>query len=474
MAASVLSPTHRRLTVGLIAAITLVGFENLGVTTAMPEAAKQLGGERWYGWAFAAAMLGQLVALAASGADVDSRGPKRSFLAGLAALLVGLVIGSIATHIAQLLIARFIVGVGAGAVFTCSYAVIGLGYDEEIRPKMLAVTSSAWVVPGLVGPSVAGWLTDTYSWRWVLAGVIPIVPIAAFVVGPGLNRLSRPSSTVGPDLVAELSDGSPAEQEPFWTLTGPQRTLRAVACAICAVVVLGGLSAVDRPLVVAGCAATGLAGLVVVLRSGLVPRATLRAAPGLGAVVVASACLLGAFTGSEAFVPLALQRLRGLSSTEAGFAISAGTITWFLGSWLHSRNVEAMRNPLRARLAVGLLATGFAGVALLAVDSMPTVVSIIMWGAGGLGMGLAYNLLSERPFQLVDTAQIGIVGSAVQIANALGSSLAAGIGGALVAATEVNGEATGRGIAWALSTQIVTAAGCAALLGRALAKTGTE
>jgi hypothetical protein len=97
----------------------------------------------------------------------------------------------------------------------------------------------------------------------------------------------------------------------------------------------------------------------------------------------------------------------------------------------------------------------------------------VMWGLGGVGMGLTFNTLSERPFQLVDAARIGIVGSAVQIAGALGSSLATGVGGAFVAAFEVNDEATAPGIAWAMATQVVALVGCAAVVGRSLAGDST-
>ncbi len=457
MSDGVLSPERRWLTIGLIAGITLVGFETLGVTTAMPEAAKELGGESWYGGAFALAMLGQLVANVAAGSDGDRHGPRRGYLAGMALLALGLVLGAVADHIAVLLFTRLIVGLGAGAVFTLGYATIGLAYPEHLRARVLAAVSSAWVVPGLVGPSVAGWVTDTWSWRWVLAGVLPIVPLAAAVVSPAMKGLR-----------AESAPGAPPDDEAFWTLAPRRRTGLAALAAIGAAAALGGLLAVDRPVLLVLGVAGGVGLLGWSLRAGLVPRAALRAAPGLGSVFLASAALLAAFTGAEAFVPLALQRLRDLSSTAAGVAISAGTVTWFIGSWLQSRHTERMRHAGRLRAALCLLGAGIAGMAMLAWSAWPTWLAVVVWGIGGIGQGLVFNTIQERPFQLVDESRIGMVSGAIQVGNSLGAGLAAGVGGALVAGFERGGEATATGLAGAMGLQVVTLGLCALTMRRML------
>lgn len=458
MTDGLLAPQRRWLTIGLIAGITLVGFETLGVTTAMPEAARELGGERWYGGAFALALLGQLVANVAAGSDADRHGPRRGYLAGMALLALGLVLGAVADSIAMLLVTRLIVGLGAGAVFTLGYAAIGLAYPEELRPKILAAVSSAWVVPGLVGPSLAGWVTDTWSWRWVLAGVLPIVPLAAAVVAPAMRGLR-----------SEAVVGEPPDTQPFWTMEPRRRTALAALAAIGSAGALGGLLAVDRPVLLVAGVVGGGAVLVGSLRAGLLPREVLRAAPGLGSVFLASAALLGAFAGAEAFVPLALQRLRDLSSTAAGVAISAGTVTWFVGSWLQARDPDRMRHAGRLRGALLLLGSGIAAMGLLAWAGMPTWLAVVVWGIGGIGQGLVFNTIQSRPFELVDPTRIGVVSGALQVANSLGAGLATGLGGAIVAAFERGGEATATGIGGAMALQVVTLMLCALTMRRMLA-----
>src|SRR5260370_37109329 len=61
---------------------------------------------------------------------------------------------------------------------------------------MLAVLSSAWIVPGLIGPALAGVVADFVGWRWVFLGLVPILPLATGLVLPALRKLA-PSMASG-------------------------------------------------------------------------------------------------------------------------------------------------------------------------------------------------------------------------------------------------------------------------------------
>ena len=84
---------------------------------------------------------------------------------------------------------RVMQGLGAGAISSITYVVIARGYAAEAQPRMIAVISSAWVVPGLVGPALAGWVAEVHSWRWVFLGLAPLLPLAAIALAPPLRRL---------------------------------------------------------------------------------------------------------------------------------------------------------------------------------------------------------------------------------------------------------------------------------------------
>ena len=84
----------------------------------------------------------------------------------------------------MLLAGRLVAGLGGGLLTVAIYVVIGRAYPGELRPRVFSWISAAWVLPSLVGPPVAGWLAETFSWRWVfLVVVAPVVVTMAVVAG---------------------------------------------------------------------------------------------------------------------------------------------------------------------------------------------------------------------------------------------------------------------------------------------------
>ena len=186
-----------------------------------------------------------------------------------------------------LVLARAVQGFGMGLAIVSVYVVIGRAFPDHLRPRAFAILSAAWVLPAIIGPLVAGFLTDHFSWRWVFWAVVP------FVVPPLLLLVPR---------VAEFG-GSTGD--------GPPRRGRIRV----AIVAATGLAMLQQAGTIRGVAGAGLAvvGLVLLLPSlrHLLPAGALRFARGLPTVVVMRGILAGAFFAGEAFVPLALQTERG-------------------------------------------------------------------------------------------------------------------------------------------------------------------
>src|SRR5437016_4651379 len=158
-----LDAQRRALTVGLVLVITMVAFEALAVATALPKTVDDLGGVSLYGWAFSAFMLANLIGITVAGHQADARGPAPPLFAGLVLFGAGLVICGAAPSMVVVVAGRAVQGLGAGAVPAVAYVAIGRGYPEALRPRMFAVMSSAWVVPGIVGPGVAGFGAEALS-----------------------------------------------------------------------------------------------------------------------------------------------------------------------------------------------------------------------------------------------------------------------------------------------------------------------
>src|SRR3984957_7220746 len=138
-AGGIWAPAHRRLTVGLVLAVTFVAFEALAVATILPVGGRQLGDLRLYGWVFSAFLLASLIGIALAGTRADLGPLGRPMLAGLVLFAVGLVIGGTAPDMLVLVAGRAVQGLGAGVVPAVAYVAISRCYAEEARPRMFAV-----------------------------------------------------------------------------------------------------------------------------------------------------------------------------------------------------------------------------------------------------------------------------------------------------------------------------------------------
>ena len=172
---------RRALKVGLVSVVTLVAFESLAVTTILPEVERDLGGIAWYGWVTAAFFFGTMIGIVFAGEQADRRGAGPPYLLGLVLFAVGLLVCGFAPGMPVLVVGRFIQGFGAGVVPAIGYVAIGRAFDVDERPRMFAILSTAWVVPGLVGPVLAERIAEGVGWRWVFLGLVPLVACAGRV-----------------------------------------------------------------------------------------------------------------------------------------------------------------------------------------------------------------------------------------------------------------------------------------------------
>lgn len=166
---------YRALTIGIILAVTTVAFEGLAITTIAPSVAQQLHGLHLYGWIFSAFLLAQIIGTMIIGQLINKNGVFASFVVSILFFVIGIVIAATSVNMVMLIAGRVFQGFGAGAIITCVYYNITLGYPDELRTKILATFSSAYVLPALVGPYIAGFLAEFLSWRIVFWLVVPLI-----------------------------------------------------------------------------------------------------------------------------------------------------------------------------------------------------------------------------------------------------------------------------------------------------------
>lgn len=427
------APERRTLTVGLVATITLVAFESISVATAMPEVAADLGGVSLYGWVFSAYMLGNLVGIVVAGRRADATGPAPPYAAGLSLFAVGLLIAGFAPSMPVLVVGRLVQGLGAGAVPATAYVTIGRAFPEDARPRMMAVLSSAWVVPAIAGPAVAGVITETVGWRWVFLGLLPLVAVSGVIAVRALSPLGPPP------------DATPVAGE---------HILDAIRVAGGTALVLGAISA---PLILAVplFAVGALTGVPPLRR--LLPAGTFFATTPLAAAVAARFAINFVFFGAEAFVPFTLNELRGTSTAYAGLPLTASALGWTAGAWLQERRSAVWGSRRLAVLGVSALGLGTAGMIPVVQGAGPTGVAMAVWGLAGLGMGLVYPTISVLVLRLANPGSEGAAASSMQLADNFGFAVGTGLTGAAVAFGKASDWAPRSGVTLAFLFPLVIA-----------------
>ncbi len=354
------SANYRRLTLGLILILLGPAFETLAVATILPKIVADLGGLSFYGWSFSAYLLATLVGLILAGDEADQRGPAVPFIIGVVLFVLGLVLAGTAPTMIIFVLSRAVQGFGAGILVSVPYASVGQGYPEQLKPRMVAILASAWVVPGLIGPALAGIIADFFGWRWVFLGLVLVLPLGSGLVLPALKKLTlskkgRVARTLD---VHRLVATAGLVAGAGMTLTG----LQVPSVPLALVLILLGL-------------ATGIPSLRSVL-----PPGTLRVKAGLPAAIATIGLLSVAFFGGEAFLPLTLISIRGQNTIIAGIALTAATLSWTAGSWLQAK--LAPQQGRRKLVMIGLLvvAVGLAGIASILIPATPAIVAIVAWG----------------------------------------------------------------------------------------------
>jgi len=93
----------------------------------------------------------------------------------------------------MLIVARVVQGAGGGVLQPISQATMLESFPREKRGVAMAVYGMGIVVAPIIGPTLGGWITDNYSWRWVFyinipVGIVAILMARAFIEDPPYLR----------------------------------------------------------------------------------------------------------------------------------------------------------------------------------------------------------------------------------------------------------------------------------------------
>src|SRR5450432_333833 len=146
-------------------------------------------------WVLTAYIVAAAIATPLTGWFVDRFGQKNIFLASISGFTLASVLCGMSNSLAEIVAARLLQGIFGAALVPLSQVVLLDINPKEKQGSAMAIWGVGVMVGPIIGPTLGGWLTDAYSWRWVFFINVPIGLLATYGVWryiravPGVRRL---------------------------------------------------------------------------------------------------------------------------------------------------------------------------------------------------------------------------------------------------------------------------------------------
>lgn len=150
-------------------------------------------------WVLTSYLVANAIILPMTGWLARYFGRKRLLIASLSGFTISSLLCGLAPNLPMLVLFRLIQGATGGAMQPLSQAVMLEAFPPSQRGKAMGFWGLGIVVAPILGPVLGGWLTDSYSWRWVFyinlpVGIVSILMTRAFIFDP--PYLKRESNRV--------------------------------------------------------------------------------------------------------------------------------------------------------------------------------------------------------------------------------------------------------------------------------------
>src|SRR6187431_387543 len=175
-------PVRMRVLFMVMIGVFLAALDQTVVGTALPRIITDLGGNGLYTWAFTAYLLTSTISGPLYGKLSDLFGRRPVLLFGIGVFMVGSLLAGLSQEMWQLVAARGVQGLGAGALFPIALAVIADLFAPSERGRYQGLFGAVFGLSILIGPAIGGIITDTVGWHWVFFVNLPIGAVVFYVV----------------------------------------------------------------------------------------------------------------------------------------------------------------------------------------------------------------------------------------------------------------------------------------------------
>jgi len=407
-------------------ALFLAALDQTIVGTAMPRILTDLNGTQLYTWVVTVYLLTSTVSGPLYGKLSDQFGRRPMLMIGISLFLFGSFLCALSQEMWQLILFRGIQGLGAGALFPISLAVIGDLFSPRERGRYQGLFGGVFAVAMLIGPFLGGFLTDNYSWHWIFLVNIPVGLVALAVIGrllPGIKHPERVGSIdyVGAALfaggVVPILLGLTNKQSGDWGDPGVGG-LMLLGFAVLGLFILNESRAKDP-----------------IIQLGLFKNRTFTSS------VLATALISFGFFGGIVFIPLWFQAVNGSTATQSGYQIlpmMAGLMAGSIGS-----GQIVSRTGRYKWLLAGAMTIATVGILLMTqLHADTSVTTMWVWLAiMGLGIGPSMAVFTIIVQNAVPVRVMGAATSSLTFFRQIGGSIGLAIAGTVFGSSIISGLA---------------------------------
>lgn len=179
---------------GVLLVMLLAALDQTIVATALPRIIADLNGFDQYTWVTTAYLLTSTVTVPIYGKLSDIFGRKPIFMIGVVLFLAGSALSGLSQSMTQLILFRGFQGIGAGALLPIAMTVVGDLFTPRERGKWQGITGAVFGLASILGPTLGGWISDNFTWRWIFYVNLPVGIVALLVLiflMPSLHARNR-------------------------------------------------------------------------------------------------------------------------------------------------------------------------------------------------------------------------------------------------------------------------------------------
>ena len=395
----------------------LAALDQTVVATAIPRIVTDLGGFDRITWIVTAYIVASTVSVPIVGRLTDLYGRKRFYIAGIAVFMAGSVLAGLSQTMDQLIVFRAVQGLGGGVLLAISFVIVGDLFPPSERGRIQGVLAAVFGLASVIGPTLGGAITDTFSWHWIFYVNVPL-GTAALVL---FNRFFPASST---------------------SISGTKLDVAGMVTLVLSIVPLmialswGGSQYEWSSPQVAGLlvlsAVMTAAFILVELRASdpIMPFAIYRNRTVSVSMLAVFGTGFGMF-GGIVFVPLYFQGVLGASATSSGSFLTPMMLGVVVGAAITGQAITRFGGHYRILGFTGLMIMTL-GLALVSRMSTETsfasaVANIVVMG---FGLGVTFPTFTIAVQNAVPHSLLGVTTSAVQFYRSLGGALGLAVLGA--------------------------------------------